>query len=338
MDMFRHILVPLDGSPRAEQVLPVAAQVARAFQGTITLLRVVDLAHNAISYGIGAPYITQRLIEDELSVARSYLEQWRHNRALAGTIVQKRVVSGDPATAIIAQAAELSSDLVVISSHGYTGMKRWLLGSVAEKVARHSCAPVLILRDKEPLHTRRDRHDNQSVRALVPLDPSPRAQDALVSAAELVTALSISGPGELHLAQMVVVEDMASMMEREELLAAARQNLSSIEQSIREGLVARFGSELHPALSWSVSLTDDIAEGIVRIAENGEESKEFGKVAACDLIALTTHGAGGMHHWPVGSIAERVLHTTSLPMLIVRPEDMIVKERKPREHQTKAAG
>ena len=127
--MFRHLLVPLDGSSRAEQVLPVAARLARVSQGTITLLRVVDLTHDAVSYGIGASYISQNIIDDELSAARSYLDQWRHNSTLAGTVVQTRVVAGNAAAAILAQAAELPIDLVVISSHGYTGMKRWLLGA-----------------------------------------------------------------------------------------------------------------------------------------------------------------------------------------------------------------
>lgn len=335
--MFHHILVPLDGSSRAEQVLPVAARLARASQGTITLLRVVDLTHDAISYGIGAPYIAQHIIEDDLSNARSYLDQWRHNSTLAGTVVQTRVVAGNAAAAILAQAAEPPIDLVVISSHGYTGLKRWILGSVAEKVARHSFAPVLILRDQEPFHIHRSSDDSDVVRALVPLDTSPRSQDSLVPIAELVAALSTSSQGELHLTQMVVSNERVSTTEREELLAAAGQNLASIGQSIREGLVARFGPELHPALSWSVSLTDDIAEGIVRMAENGEESREYGKVAACDLIALTTHGSGGMHLWPVGSIAERVLRSTRLPMLIVRPEDVIVNERKHHHHHTEAA-
>ena len=139
--MFRHLLVPLDGSSRAEQVLPVVARLARASQGTVTLLRVVDLTHDAITYGMGAAYISQGIIEDELSAARSYLEQWRHDPSLAGTVVQTRVVSGNPAAAIIAQADEPPIDLVILSSHGYTGMKRWLLGSVAEKVARHALVP-----------------------------------------------------------------------------------------------------------------------------------------------------------------------------------------------------
>lgn len=333
--MFSHIVVPLDGSERAEQVLPVAARLARASRGTITLVQVVDLTYTAISYGIGAPYISQHLIEDEISRAKNYLEQWRDNSMLAGVAVQTLAVAGDPATIITRQAAEPPTDLVVISSHGYTGMKRWLLGSVAEKVARHALAPVLILRENMPLHFHQTTEGRDFVRALVPLDTSPRSQDVLAPAAELVAALSSGGPGELRLAQMVVARKDAGAPQSEELLAAARQNLATIGQTIRDGLVARFWPELYPALSWTVSVTDDIAEGIVRLAESGEES--HGQGPACDLIALTTHGAGGLLHWPVGSIAERVLHSTSLPILIVRPEDMIARARQRHSQQTTAS-
>lgn len=334
--MFRHILVPLDGSARAEQALPVAARLARASQGTITLLQVIDLTHDARSYGIEAPVLSQHVVEDTLSKARDYLSQQRHGHSLEGVVVQERVLLGNPAEEIIAQAAEPPIDLVVLSSHGYTGIKRWLLGSVAEKVARHVLVPVLILRDKEPLRTHQNSDGLRIAHALVPLDTSPRSLDALAPAAELVAALSTAGQGKLHLVQMVALAEKTNTMEREELLQAANQNLDAIGQSIRDGLVARFGAELHPALSWSVSITDDIAEGIVQMAESGKTSGEAGKVPTSDVIVLTTHGAGGLYKWPFGSIAERVLHATRLPILLVRPEDMILQARQQRGKQTEA--
>lgn len=332
--MFRHILVPLDGSARSEQVLPVAARVARACHGTITLLRVVDLAYDAITYGMGAPYLSQHIIDDELTRARQYLEQWRQHPLLGGTPMQTRVMTGNPAVVILAQAGELPVDLIVMSSHGYTGMKRWLLGSVAERVARHSLAPVLILRDEMPLGDHSRANAEKPVRALVPLDTSPRSLDALAPAAELVAALSPAGQGALHLVQVVVPSEKRGEEENAALLAAAEQHLASMSQSIRDGLVARFEPELHPALSWSVCQTDDIAEGIVQVAEHGGEMRGCATVAAYDLIALTTHGSSGMHWWPVGSIAERVLRATTLPIFIVRPEDMIAKERQRHNHFT----
>lgn len=335
--MFRHILVPLDGSARAEQALSVAARLARASSGTVTLLQVVDLAHHTFFSGLGGASSTEGSIEAKLARARDYLEQVRQRSVLAGIRVQTQVGEGDPAAVIIDEAAKSPRDLIVISSHGYTGVKRWIMGSVVEKVASHALVPVLILREGEPLRTHRSLDGTAYVRALVPLDTSPRSQDVLVPAAELIVALSTSGQGELSLTQMVKAPRPANVTEVEAMLQKAEQNLTAIGQSVRDGLVAHFGPELHPILSWSVSLTNDIADGILRKAENTGESVEPGKTTRCDLIAMTTHGAGGGDKWPVGSITQRVLHTTRLPILVVRPTDMIVKERWQRESQTEAA-
>lgn len=335
--MFQHILVPLDGSTRAEQALPIVARLAHASQGTITLLHVVDLIHNTLAFGITAPYIAQNTIEDAFSDARRYLEQQRQKPCLEGIRVQTQVVGGNPAEVIIDQATDSPVDLIVICSHGYTGMKRWIMGSVAEKVARYALVPVLVLHEEKPLSTQRDFDGYGTLRVLVPLDTAPRSQDSLVPAAELAAALSTPGQGELHLAQMIKVPENANAAQKEELFRAARQNLAAISQSIRDGLVTRFGPELHPTLTWSVSQADDIAEGIVRVAETDKELTTSGEKGAYDLIAMTTHGAGGSHWWPVGSIAERVLRATDLPILIVRPEDMIVKIRQQRDQQAKAA-
>lgn len=339
--MFRHILVPLDGSARAAQALSIAARLARASQGTITLFQAVNLAHEARPYGIEAPYLAPNCLEDMLAAARHSLEQQSHDECLVGIRVHIHVALGNPAEMILLQSAEPIDppvDLIVISSHGHTGMKRWLLGSVAEKVARHALVPVLILRDDTPLRMHTHLDGGRHVRALVPLDASPRSQDALAPAAQLVTALSLVGQGELHLAQMVVPPERANAGEQQELLQAASRNLTTIGQSIREGLVTRFGPELHPAISWSVSLTDDIAEGIVRIAEDGEQNEGAGNVPASEVIALTTHGFGGIHRWQMGSIAERVLHATRLPILLVRPEDMVVQAHQRRETSAGTAG
>jgi nucleotide-binding universal stress UspA family protein len=235
---------------------------------------------------------------------------------------------GNPAELILMQTADPGEpviDVIVISSHGYTGMKRWMLGSIAEKVVRHALVPVLILREGGPLHTHLQPDGRKTVRVLVPLDTSPRSQDALAPAAQLIAALSSSGQGELHLAQMIVPPEKTNLREREELFQEASDNLAVIGESIREGLVALFGPELHPRLSWSVSFTDDIAEGIVHLAEEGEKRSAGETIPPSDSIALTTHGFGEGHRWQIGRIAERVLHATSLPVLLVRPEDMLIQ-------------
>lgn len=277
------------------------------------------------------PYIAQSMIEDDFTSAKHYLEQVCQSKELAGIALETQVVGGNAAEAIVALAVA-PIDLIVTSSHRYSGMKRWLLGSVAEKVAQHALVLVFLLRDGEMVRTRRNVDRDSTVRALVPLDNAPRSQDVLVPAAELVTALSPCGQGALRLPQMVVLPEKTNEAEREAFLQQAQRNLTEIGQNIRDGLVARFGPELHPALSWSVSATDNIAEGIVLMAENGDTDVQSGKGTTYDFIALTTHGTGGLPIWPVGSIAARVLHSTRLPILIVRPQDMIAKARSQRKH------
>jgi len=314
--MFRHILVPLDGSSRAEQALPVAAQVARVTGGTVTLLQVVTAVYKIPFYGLDASYIPPDIIESNLARARDYLDGLRQHGDLAGVTIQTQAVLGDPASVITDDAAKQPTDLIILSSHGYTGVKRWILGSIAEKVARHSSVPVLILRVGEPLRIHRG---TSAVRALVPLDTSARARDAIMPAANLVAALSAPGQGELHLTRLVVTS---------EEVQGAEQHLATTGQRIQDELRAGADPALHLALNWSVFLASDIAEGIVSVAEQGEKNGAPGKIAEYDFIALTTHGVSGIQRWTLGTVIERVLHSTRLPVLVVRPADMRSKEHR----------
>lgn len=333
--MFEHLLVPLDGSSRAEQVLPVAARLARASGGTITLLTVVGLAPEAMSYRMAGPFLPQHVFEQDLAQAHRYLDQVAQRSELGGIVLDRQVDLGDPAATILSYAEHQAVDLLMLSSHGYTGLRRWLLGSVAEKVARHAPVPVFILREDEALRTHIRFDGMCAVRALVPLDASARSQDAIPPAAALVAALSSPEHGQIQLAQIVV--EPAKAVEKNALVHQARENLNAVSQSIRDGLMANVGPDLHILLSWAASSDSDIAEGIVRMAESGERCADTAGVQRCDLIAMTTHGASGIHRWATGSITERVLHTTKLPLLIVRPTDMIEKERRQREQLAAAA-
>ncbi|GHO68244.1 hypothetical protein KSC_071360 [Ktedonobacter sp. SOSP1-52] len=201
-----------------------------------------------------------------------------------------------------------------------------MLGSVAEKVVHHAPVPVLILRDEKPLLTHPNRGGASGIRALVPLDTSARSQDVIAPAAALMAALPSPAQGELHLIQMAVELKESSEGAKEALLQSARQNLQMICTCIREGLVANIGPDLRFKLTWSVSVERDIAEGIVRVAENGVRAEDGSVVEPCDLIAMTTHGYSGIKKWTMGSIAGRVLQATRLPLLLVRPADMLRKE------------
>jgi Universal stress protein UspA and related nucleotide-binding proteins len=330
--MFQHILVPLDGSPRAEQALPVAAQLARASGGTLVLLHIVDVAYTYGSYRGMQPMLLQDAIDSSLRSANEYFDRLSHHNALAGVSFKTKIIQGYPAGAILTTIETHAIDLVVMCSHGYTGVQRWLLGSVAEKIVHHAPVPILILRNEQPLKIRQRPDNTIFIRVLVPLDASPRAQDAIAPAAAVAAALSSPGQGEIHLEQIVVFPESLGKQDREALLRYARQNLQEISNCFREGLIANVEPDLHVSLTWSISVDSDIAEGITRIAENGEKTPE-GEIEASDLIAMTTHGYTGIQKWTMGSIANRVLHATRLPLLLVRPADMLKKEQQEKEGQ-----
>jgi nucleotide-binding universal stress UspA family protein len=97
---------------------------------------------------------------------------------------------------------------------------------------------------------------------------------------------------------------------------------------VREGIAA----ELKLAVTWSIALDTDAADAIIRVAEIGEDPEGSGVFGGCDLIALATHGRGGLQRWAMGSVAERVLAGTTLPVLIVRPQPTATEQA----HQVEA--
>jgi len=165
--MFKHILVPLDGSARAESALPVAARIARASGGAVMLVQVASIP---VMYetSIAASY-TANLIDVEINDSEEYLKALAHSDTLAGIKVETSALFGAAAQTILSVATSYNIDLIVMTSQGKTGMKRWVLGSVAQKLARHSPMPVLVLHESGSM-LRGPRPDGRSVRALVTLD------------------------------------------------------------------------------------------------------------------------------------------------------------------------
>jgi nucleotide-binding universal stress UspA family protein len=119
--------------------------------------------------------------------------------------------------------------------------------------------------------------------------------------------------------------EQISQSERDAIMHKAKQYLSATVEHIREGLVASPVADLKLATTWSVTIDDDIASGIIRVAEDGEDMEGTGVCDGSDLIAMVTHGYGGLQRRARVSIVERVLCATRLPLLIVRPLDALDK-------------
>jgi nucleotide-binding universal stress UspA family protein len=324
--MFQHILVPLDGSARAERAIPVAARIARATGGCVTLLRAVTLA-SEFAWQTMESAIWQENFEADRARATDYLARIAASEELTGMTVMPEVANGHPAQLILAVADSQSLDippvdLIIMCSHGVTGFQRWVLGSVAQHVARHSPVPVLVLNERGDALTTLHPDSPRSVRVLVGLDGSSLAEATLVPAANLSVALSAPAQGILHLARVIpwpaeeeIRQSKMVTAARELALSEARAYLDTVQRRLQAGELA----QVHLIITSSVALRADVADTLIGMAETGAYQEGTGKFNGCDMIALATHGRSGLEHWVIGSVAERILGTTKLPLLIVRP-------------------
>lgn len=313
--MFKRILVPLDGSRRAESALPLAARLARVASGHVYLIRAVPTPE---SYFWGAPQavaVLPDVIEEERKAAHAYLQVVATSPGLKDLAVSCQLENGEPEGAILSMVEEQHIDLVVICSHGATGFKRWVLGSVAHKVARHCSVPVLILHQREEQPFASWNNEGGQARVLVPLDGSPLAEEVIHSAVTLALALAAPNQAALHLLSVLPARetDPRPHTESDAQVERAEAYLKQVEARVRSSLA----SEQNIMLTSSVVLENDVASAVVDFAQRGIPRKgERG----CDVIAMATHGRGAFSRWIMGSVTERVLDTSRVPLLIVRPE------------------
>ncbi|GAC1358283.1 MAG: hypothetical protein NVSMB38_41280 [Ktedonobacteraceae bacterium] len=126
----------------------------------------------------------------------------------------------------------------------------------------------------------------------------------------------------MHVLRVAKLSSTTNEEEQERMLHRATRYLSTTAEQIREGLVAHPIADLKLPVTWSVVVATDVAEAIIQGAENAEETLGAGVFGGCDVIAMATHGRGGLERWAMGSVTERVLHATTLPVLIIRPTTM----------------
>lgn len=321
--MFKRILVPLDGSERAERAIRVAARIARTTGGSITFLRVVTAAIDAAWSVLEAAPWMQQAVETDQARAMDYLTRIASAQELAGIETHTQVLSGVPAEHILSVMHAQQIDLLVMGSHGATGFKRWALGSVAQHIARQSPVPVLVLHERGGVPTHLLADGGRSVRVLVALDGSPLAEAALAPAASLSTALSAPAPGALHVVRVLPFPKLEDESQKDMFLAARKQAeaqvnayLATVTQRLHEGELATLPIQI----TSSVVSHTDVAETLIHVAETGAYMEDAGAFNGYDAIAMATHGRSGVGRWIMGSVTERVLGTTTLPLLIVRPQ------------------
>jgi nucleotide-binding universal stress UspA family protein len=337
--MFKRILVPLDGSEMAERAIPVAARIARASGGTIVFVRVVFPPVEFGTYSVEQEHLIDlkpSAFERRLAEAESYLLNVANTHAdvLADIATETDIVTGATAPEIISTARLEEIDLIVMCSHGETGLKRWVFGSVAQEAVRHSPAPVLVLnghgtflRVPDAVHP---------LRVLVALDGSALSETALEPAIRLLTTWTnapTEGGGELHLLHVVDVPPAYGKFRSQayfpdSLRNEVRQEAETYVKAVVDRLLAGPLAKSQLTVTSSVYLSTDVAGTMIKMAEHAENAEH---IDGYDLIAMVTHGRSGLRRLVMGSITEHVLGATTLPLLMVRPPEIKTRPEKATE-------
>ena len=169
-----------------------------------------------------------------------------------------------------------------------------------------------------------------TIAAAVALDGSSLAEAALSPTAQIVAALAAPVQGSLHLIRVVQrpgvdavvsVRERQDPLQRDKAMEEAITYLCEIADKLRDSVAG----DLNLAVTWSVAIRSDVADALIEVAELGRVDAGTCVYGGCDILALTTHGRGGFQRWILGSITERILGATRLPMLIVRSHRREVK-------------
>lgn len=329
--MFHKILVPLDGSQQAEHALPIAARIARASNATIVLVRnVIPAIEYEYTHYTSFPFISDKanreVNDEELKVATEYLKQRAASEELKGLTVETHTVTNALiAEELLVVANRSKADLIVMRSHGYTGLQRWVLGSVAMKLTIHSPVPILILHGEESSATQIYAHTPQTMHIMVALDGSELSETILEPATQLGAALSAPEPVALHLTEVLPlptshVPERLRLYNTEKARARLVDDTQQYLEGVKQRLLANEQIVPKPIVTTSVIVQEDVAATLVEAAQQGDandQTKEATRHARTDLIALTTHGRSGLQRWALGSIATRILTTSRVPLFIV---------------------
>lgn len=302
--MLKRIVVPLDGSQVSHTALPLARSLAEQTGAAVTLVSVIDPPRDFYITPQDSSLTRLRPKDiDHLASEEKRLTTYLANVATSfeGDRVSTDVRLGQAASEILEAAEATPGSAIVMASHGRSGIGRALLGSVAARVVQGSQIPVFVSRASTDSRAEFGKHKVTNV--AVALDGSRLAEQALDQAYgifrnnvryTLVRIVEPVAPGQSYTTEVVASYERDARESAEDYLRDAADTLTAQGATV----------------SADVRVTQP-ASGITRIAS------EFG----ADLIAMTTHGRSGMGRFLLGSVAERVLHDSDRPVMIVRATD-----------------
>lgn len=298
--MYRRLLVPLDGSAFSERALPMAVSIARSREAQVILTRVVS-----VSTFPGADATDAQV--QAVNEAKAYLSGIAGTLSEQGLKVEVAVPYDDPADGILLEIGLRGADLVVMCTHGRSGLGRWIYGSVAEQVLKRSPVPVLLVPPTgEVMTLQQDRARTSGCEAaafIVPLDGSAFAEAALPHAAGLARAF-----GGTILLLTVMEPPMTAY--------------TYAEVSVVPATSARLYSEAEAYVTEMAQRLRETGLAVQAVTEEGwspDVIARHSEKPGPGLIVMATHGRTGVARLLLGSVALQVVRRSALPILLIRP-------------------
>ncbi len=298
--MYRRLLVPLDGSAFSERALPMAVSIARSLEAHLILTRVVSVATFP-----GADATDAQV--QAVTEAKDYLSDIAASLSGQDLKVEVAVPYDDAAEGILLEIDLRGADLVVMCTHGRSGLGRWIYGSVAEQVLQRSPVPVLLVPPTgEVMKLQQDpaRTSGSNAAAfIVPLDGSAFAEAALPHAAELARAF-----GGTILLLTVVESPMTAY--------------TYAEVSVVPSVSARLYSEAEAYVTEVARRLAETGLAVQAVTEEGwspDIIARHSETPQSGLVVMATHGRTGMARLLLGSVALQVVRRSALPIMLVRP-------------------
>ncbi len=288
---FKSALVPLDGSQLAEDILPFAREFARRYCMEVTLFHVCDPG------GTDSQTMCQVYVDSKAGA---------YNTENSVYPVNSIAVTGKPAEEIIGHAREKGYDFILMATHGRSGVGRWLMGSVSEKVLRASDVPILMVRTGEHLDASRVETLGNSL--LVTLDGSQHAEASLPYVETIARQCGLSNP------------KIVLMRVYEKPFVTADYPQPDWEEHV-DRITGQFRKVVEDYLAnVARRLPSDLDVETVTVEGNpAEEIIKYAKAHALSMIVMTTHGNSTLAQWEFGSVADKVVRGAGSPVFLVPP-------------------
>ncbi|MGD1119531.1 MAG: universal stress protein [Dehalococcoidales bacterium] len=308
--MYKRILVPLDGSELAEKSLPYAEELAPLLGAEVVILNVRMPSEDPDKPEHRA-YISKITATTEEKVLKSpHLKRGEKIKVMSAIIGSTGPVK-HPAEQIVDYAEKESISLIIIASHGRSGISRWALGSTANKVASVSKCPVLLVRAGASLP-----RPSHLEKMLVTLDGSKQAEAVLSHIEWLVPRL------KAKVTLLTVVETLYHIYPAAETIGyfggAGVIKIPYTEEEMKPSVetAEKYIKEVNQKLA-----SEGITTGYeIRVGAAGQEIIAAEKETGADMVIMSTYGHSGFGRWDHGSIADKVMHGGSVPLLLIRPK------------------